>query len=134
MSEILLSLNCAMLVLDLVTISELRRFLLDFLRVKKSRKSTNRIYNTHPMKERITLSFIKDHLKKYLSEFTRYHKLYLAVIYTIIPQYIILSICNVLMGMKSIYVLGVFACFKLSISFIVRIHTDANRVSVYRKK
>ena len=58
----------------------------------------------------------------------------MTVIYTIIPQYVILIVSNVLLGMKSIYVLGFFAAIKLIISFFVRTKIDSNRVSVYRKK
>ena len=126
--------DCGMLLLDFVTISDLRRFLLDFLRVKKSRGNANRIYKSQSPRDKITLSFIKAHLKKYIKGFAFFHRIYLAVIYTLIPQYAILIVSNILLGMKSIYFLGFFAAIKLIISFLVRINIDSNRVSIYRKK
>lgn len=134
MLEAMIYFDFAMLILDCVTISELRKFLLDFLRVKKSRKNANQLYASQSFRERITLSFIKTHLKKYIAEFTTFHRIYMAVLYTLIPQYMILIGSNVLMGKKSMYVLCFFAAIKLIIGFWVWIHIDANRVSIYRKK
>lgn len=134
MLEKIIFFDCAMLILDLVTISDLRKFLLDFLRAKKSRKNADQVYTTQSVSDRITLSFIKAHLKKYIKEFTTYHRMYIVVLYTLIPQYIILIVCNVLMGIKSMYILGFFASIKLIINFILWINTDSNRMSIYGKK
>ena len=126
--------DCVMLILDFVTISGLRKFLLDFLRVNKSRKNANQVYTTQSLCGKIMLSFIKAHLKKNFKEFTVFHRMYMAVIYALIPQYVIIIVSNYLLGMKSMYVLCFFAVVKLVICFLVRINVDANRVSVYRKK
>ena len=134
MLEIIIYFDFALLILDCVTISELRKFLLDFLRVKKSRKKTDQLYISQSLCEKVTLSFIKMHLKKYTMEFTTFHRIYMVVIYTLIPQYIILIVSNVLIGIKSMYVLCFFAAVKLAIGFLVRINVDSNRVSIYRKK
>jgi len=125
--------DSALLVWDLVTISSLRDFLLDFLRVKKSKNDAKRLYNMQTIRERITLSFIKENLERYVKEFTRFHWIYKAVLYTIIPQYIILIVCNILLEMKSMYVLSFFALLKLIVFLMVRVNIDANRVSKYRK-
>lgn len=124
----------AMLILDIVTISDLRKFLLDFLRVKKSRSNANGVYAMQSLQDKITLSFIKAHLKKYIKEFTIFHRMYMVVMYTLIPQYFIIIISNVLLGMKSMYVLCFFAGVKLIVCFLVRINVDSNRVSIYRRK
>lgn len=134
MLEKIIYFDCAMLILDFVTISDLRKFLLDFLRVKNSRKNADYVYVTQSLGDKITLSFIKEHLKKYIKEFTAYHRIYLAVLYTLVPQYILLIVCNVFMGMKSLFVLGFCAGAKLIINFAVRSNMDSNRVSIYRKK
>ena len=126
--------DCVMLILDIVTISDLRKFLLDFLRAKKSRSNSDHIYAIQPLRDKITLSFIKAHLKKYIKEFNAFHRMYMGVIYTLIPQYVILITSNVLMGMESMYVVCFFAVVKLIVCFLVRINVDSNRVSIYRKK
>ena len=133
--EKLIYLGCAMMILlDCVTISDLRKFLLDFLMVKKSRKNAESVYSAQSLREKITLSFIKTNLDKYITDFAIYHKIYIAVLYTLIPQYITIIVCNVLLGMNSIYVIAIFAVVKLIINFIVWINTDSNRVSRYRKR
>ena len=126
--------DCAMLILDFVTINDLRKFLLDFLRVKKSRNNADQVYATQSLSNKIMLSFIKAHLKKYIKEFSTFHRIYKVVIYTLIPQYGILIVCNILLGMKSMYILCFFAVVKLFVCFLVRINVDSNRVSMYRKK
>ena len=126
--------DCAMLILDFVTINDLRKFLLDFLKVKKSRNNADQVYAAQSLRDKITLSFINAHLKKYIKEYTTFHRMYMAVLYTLIPQYVILVASNVLLGMKSMYVLCFFAVVKLIICFLVRINVDSNRVSIYRKK
>jgi len=123
-----------MLILDFVAINSLRKFLLDFLRVKKSRNYANQLYATQSLRDKIMLSFIKAHLKKYIKEFATFHRMYMVVIYTLIPQYLVLIASNFLLGMKSMYVLYFFAVVKLVICFLVRINVDSNRVSIYRKK
>lgn len=126
--------DCALLILDLITISSLRKFLLDFLRVGKSKKNAQQIYATQPLKEKITLSFIGEYLKKYIYTFSRFRKIYKAVLFTLLPQYSIVIVCNIILKMKSMYVLCFFAIIKLFICFLVRINVDSNRVSIYRKK
>ena len=96
--------------------------------------NADQVYVTQSLRDKITLSFIKAHLKKYIKEYTTFHRMYMAVLYTLIPQYVILIVSNVLLGMKSMYVLCFFAGVKLIICFLVRINVDSNRVSIYRKK
>lgn len=124
----------AMILLDFITISELRKFLLDFLRVKKSSNNAERIYAAQSIREKMMLSFIQAHLKNYTKEFSAFHRLYKTVIITLIPQYLILIVCNILLGLKSMYVLCFFAIVKILVCLLVRINVDSNRVSVYRKK
>lgn len=126
--------DCAMLILDFVAIYDLRRLLLDFLRVNKSKNNAIQVYAAQTLVDKIMLSFIKKHLKKYVKEFSCFHRVYMVVIYTLIPQYATIIVCNILLGVKSMYFLCFFAFVKLFICFIVRINVDSNRVSIYRKK
>ncbi len=45
--------DCAILILDFVTISGLRKFLLDFLRVGKSKNSASQVYATQSLNNKI---------------------------------------------------------------------------------
>lgn len=134
MNGLILYSDFGLLVLDLVTIADLRKFLTDFLAVKRNVKRAKEIHEAQPLKDRITLNYISSHIKKYVKKFTAYHRLYLAVLYTLIPQYIILIICNLIWEMKSIYVLGGFAAIKLIICIMIRLNVNANGISIYRQK
>ena len=101
MLEKVIYFDFAMLILDFVTIGDLRKFLLDFLKVNKSRKKAEQVYATQSLIDKITLSFIKVHLKKYIKVFTIFHKLYMVVLYTLIPQYAILITTSALLFMFS---------------------------------
>ena len=123
-----------MLLLDTITIADLRKFILEFLRQKKNRKHAERIYSAQSPKEKILLSFVKANLERNIAVFTVYHRIYLAVLFTLIPQYAIIIASNAFMGLKSLYVLMFFAAVKLIINFVVWINTDSNRVSRYRER
>lgn len=134
MVEKIVYFDCSLCVIDFITISALRRFLFDFLIDCKNRKSAKRLYMQQPLIQRITLAFIQPFLKRNASIFHRYQLLYVIIIYTLLPQYIILLVCNVTLGIKSLYVLALFAFVKLFIAFLIRFQTDSSLVSRYRKK
>lgn len=134
MNEIMVPCYFGMVILDYITISSLRSFLIDFLIGRRNRKSAHTIHSQQPLKERITLSYIKPFLKHYIAEFKFHHRIYMVVIYTIIPQYFSLLLCGFIWGIKSIYLLGCFASLKFIICLVIRLQTDSNRISIYRKK
>ena len=123
-----------LMVFDIAVISWLRSFLIDFLRAKRNKKSTRKIHTSQPMMSRITLNYIKPLLVKYTSEFASWHRLYLGVLYTLIPQYAILILCNLLFETSSLYVLGLFGFIKLVVIIIIRLNCNSNRESIYVKK
>ena len=126
--------DCMLCIIDLITISAARRFLFDFLIQQRNRKSVRKLHAKQQLKDRITLSYIVPLLTKNTSVCILYQKIYMIIIYTLVPQYIILLICNSLMKIKSLYVLIVFASIKLVVAIIIRLHTNANLVSRYREK
>lgn len=132
MLRVIILLDLGLLILDCVTVSELRHFILDFLPVKK--KKSEKAYINQSLWDKIKLSYIQVHLRKHVKEFGIWHRIYLMVLYTLLPQYIILIGCNILLGEKSLNVLCLFALIKLCVSIGIYMHTDSNRVSVYRKK
>lgn len=134
MVKLILYFDFGLFLLDIVTIADLRHFLIDFLVVKRNLKHAREIHRTQSLKDRITLSYISCYLKKYGKEFTAYHRLYLAVIYTLVPQYMILIICNCIWKLRSMYVLGAFAAVKLIICMIIRLNVNSSGISIYRQK
>lgn len=124
----------ALISLDFLTVFELRSFLLQFTGKSKNRKKYRQIYETKTPIEKITLSFIEQMLKRDKGSFLFFQKMYVVVLVTLVPQYILFSLCTVFMPQYSIHALIFFGTIKIIICLIMRFHVDSNGVSVYRKK
>lgn len=133
MTGMLLCIDCVLCALDFIVISSLRRFLVDFLLACRNKKYVKKIHTEQLLINRITLDYIQPLLQKNVSIFRRYQKLYMVILYTILPQYIILLISNFLIGMNSLYILALFAIIKLIIALVIRFQTDSLLISRYRK-
>ena len=124
---------CCLLAVDLITIRILRKLLRDFLRSKKNKHALEQLHFSRSRKERISLSYIYPLLKRNQTAFSWYYKLYLAVLYTILPQYLIIGLLYGSLGNSTIYAIFIFGGIKIVIYFLVRGNFDANMVSIYRK-
>ena len=120
--------------IDWMVIGALRNLLFDFLIGRRNLKSAKRIHEEQPFVQRVSMGYIKGLLKEYIRDFVAYRTLYLIILYTLIPQYIVVIVCNICLGYKSFYVLGAFAAIKLIIVIFLRFQVDAQRMSKYRKK
>ena len=132
MTEILYF-DISLIAIDLIIIRTIRKFLIDFLRTKRNKKSAAKIYAMQSEEDKITLAFIKPLLSVHVTAFTAYQKLYMALLYTLIPQYLIVILCNVFLKQNSIFVIAVFGAIKIGIYFFIKLHTDANGASIYRR-
>ena len=126
--------DLALCLIDWMVISDLRRLLLDFLIGRRNLKSAKQIHAEQSFIQRVSMGYIKGMLKNYVRDFVAYRILYLIILYTLIPQYVALIVCNICLGYKSFYVLGVFATIKLLIDIFLRFQVDSLRMSKYRKK
>ena len=116
--QFIIILDVTMILMDSIVITDLRRLLLDFLIGARNHKSIRKIHKKQPLKERITLSYIKSYLKKYQSDFKLYHTIYLIYLIIIIPQYILLFTANLVYGYNSRYLAYVL----LGIKIVLQIH------------
>ena len=83
---------CSVIVLfDVIIVSDARCLLLDFLIGQRNRKNAKKIHLEQSFKNRIHMGYIQPMLSKNKESFKKYHVLYLAVIYSLIPQYIALQ-------------------------------------------
>lgn len=133
MTELILILDVLLLTMDLVAVDILRWFLRDFLIGQRNRKSARKIYEAQSPKDRFTLGFIKNHLTRYQKEFKIYHGIYMAELYSLIPQFIIVLLCNILLWEKSIYVTGGFIAVKTLLYASIRVQMDSSMRSIYRR-
>ena len=116
--QFIIILDVTMILMDSIVITDLRRLLLDFLIGARNHKSIRKIHKKQPLKERITLSYIKSYLKKYQSDFKLYHTIYLIYLIIIIPQYILLFTANLLYGFNSRYLVYVL----LGVKAVIETH------------
>ena len=126
-----------LILLDINLISALRRLLLDFLIGVRNRKSMEKIHATQSHKQKLTLSYIKPYLVVYSKQFEVFHKLYLTILYSLIPQYILALICYLLyflLNAKSIYFIIGLILIKFLLFVYVRFQFDDLWRSKYRKK
>ena len=126
--------DLALCLIDWTVISALRSLLLDFLIGRRNLKSAKRIHAEQPFIQRVSMGYIKGMLKNYVRDFVAYRTLYLIILYTLIPQYVAVIVCNICLGYKSFYVVVAFAAIKLIIEIFLRFQVDAQRMSKYRKK
>ncbi len=118
---------------DLMTIRILRKLLQDFLRSKKNKKVVNRIYRSQSFKSRVTLDYIYPLLRRNQTAFQRYHKLYLIILITAIPQYLVIAFLYILFSEQALLSIFIFGGSKIIVYLFVRANFDANMVSIFRR-
>lgn len=133
MTEILLLSDVLLLTMDSLAIGILRWFLRDFLIGQRNPKSARKIYEAQSPKDRFTLGFIRNHLTRYQKDFKIYQGIYMAELYSLIPQFIIVILCNILLWEKSIYVTGGFIAVKMLLYASIRVQMDGSKRSKYRR-
>lgn len=133
MTKIVLLFDVMLLLIDSLTVDILRWFLRDFLIGQRNRKSARKIYEAQSPKDRFTLGFIRNHLTRYQKDFKIYHRIYMAELYSLIPQFIIAILCNILLWEKSIYVTGGFIVVKMLLNASIRVQMDGSKRSKYRR-
>ena len=82
----------AIVLFDVLIVSDARRLLLDFLIGQRNRKNARKIHSEQSFKNKIHMGYIQPMLKKNKEAFRKYHILYLAIIYSLIPQYIVVCL------------------------------------------
>jgi len=117
---IIVLLDFFLILIDLLTIKALRRFLKDFVRVKRNKKAAAKIHLGRTEREKLTLNYVREHAGHREKQFNFYQKIYYITLITIVPQYIIIIMSNVFMAGKSIVILWFFAAIKLTIWYASR--------------
>ena len=87
MSELTLLFILVSILVDINTIGIVRRFLRSFLLIKQNRKGAKDIAKPQPPIRIVLMTYIKPVLKTGVRRFTLYHRIYLAVLFTIPLRY-----------------------------------------------
>ena len=128
------SLNFILLLSDLIVFSSWRRFLQDFLIGNTSRKSARKIYAQQTIKGKILLDYIEPLLDFNQGIFKVYYHIYVFIVVTVIPQYIISLALILFFKEFAGYFLGIVSFLKIVLFLVVRVQSDASRRSKYAFK
>ena len=134
MEKHLILLGVLLVLLDSLAVQALRRFLMDFLIGQRNMKSARKIHAQQSLRDRITLSYIPSYLKRYASQFRFHHRVYLALLFTLVPQYLLVIISALLFGDGVRSALYVFCGIKLLLLVAIRLQVDSSLRSVYARK
>ena len=123
-----------MVLFDVIIISDARRLLLDFLIGQRNRKNALKRHSEQTIKNRINMGYIHPMLNKYQKSFKKYHILYLSVLYSLFPQYLISILCCFLIPNVAKYIIGVFLGVRALLAIFYRLELGPQRISVYAQK
>ena len=102
---------------DLIIVTDLRIILNDFLVGNRNRKSARKIYEQQNLKNKITMSYVREHIDTCLKDFEKYHRLYMLEFISIGMQCIGLILLVVLGGDEKIKAVALFAYIILKFVF-----------------
>lgn len=119
---------------DIIIISDARRLLLDFLIGQRNRKNAIKIHSEQTFKNRVNMGYIQPMLRKYQKTFKKYHILYLSILYSLIPQYLVSILSCFLAPDVAKYILGTFLVIRLLLAVFYRLELGPQRISVYAQK
>ena len=127
--EILILLYICLLLLDILSLLDLRKLLYSFLLSKRNLKGARKIYKEQTVKNKILLSYIKQYAI-YTKEFIFFKRLYIVWLFSLVPQYVILLIVNMFSQLATMILLCVCFVIKLIIVFVViRSQFNSKRIS-----
>ena len=129
----LLLLLLLLILIDLAVIPALRSFLWDFLMIRRNKQGMKRNLSLQTKWDRITLNYIGVQLTQHQCAFQFWHGIYLAVIYSILPQYLLVGIALLFFDTIAAYIIGFFVIIKTLLGLAVRLNMDSNLVSKYSK-
>lgn len=123
-----------LILLDAIVVNDARCLLLDFLVGQMNRKKAKQLHAQQRFSDRLKMGYIQPLLKKYAAAFRKYHILYLCILYSLLPQYIVVILVYIFLADMFWYVCGVFWGIKLLLALFYRLELGANHMSVYAQK
>ena len=134
MKEIVYLAYVVIILMDIIVISDARRLLLDFLVGQRNRKNAKKIHAEQSFSDRVKMGYILPMLKKNTGAFRKDHSLYLAILYSLIPQYITIVLFHIFVPSVIWYVFGVFLAIKLLLTIFYTLELGPQKMSVYAQK
>lgn len=134
MDELIATLIILLILLDSLIFSFARSLLNDFLISGAGKNKAKAINYKQGKRNEILLSYIRPYIKRYKKQFNFFYNLYLAELFTLIPQYLIIIVCWFTIDEKTRFLLYILCTIKEIIFIILRMQFDSCMVSKYRKR
>ena len=119
-----------LILLDGIAFWDLRDLLKDFLIGARNRTSAKRIHAEQKWTERIGMGYIRPYLKRWHRDFAFFRGLYLADLFTLLPQYAALLIARLLADGS----LNVLFCVFIGVKFLLALFLRLQQDSLHRTK
>ena len=123
-----------MIMFDVVVVGDARQLLFDFLIGQRNRENAKTIHAEQNLKDRLQMGYIQPMLKRHKEAFKKYYTLYLVILYSLIPQYIITVLFHVFMPQFIWYIFGIFISIKILLAIFYRGKLGALKKSIYAQK
>ena len=117
--------------LDGITLVDLRDILMDFLIGARNRKSARRIHREQKWVARVGMGYIKLYLKRWHRDFAFFRGLYLADLFTLVPQYAATLFVLLRAGENFNMLMYVLIAVKFLLCLILRLQQDSLRRTKY---
>lgn len=134
MRDVIITLYVLLALEDFLVIWFARDLLFEFLIGRRNQKSAKMIHSQQSLRNKITMGYIRPLLKRNISEFKGFYRIYIGEITTLFPQYAALLMAQIFIGEHIRFALYVMCVLKGLLFLIIRRQFNASRVSEYRKK
>ena len=119
---------------DSLIVDYLRELLWGMLQAKRNRKAVMRIHKEQAFRQRMTMSYIGPLLSQYHAEYQRWHRLYLARLITLLPQYVVAAI-GIFYCSKTVVICFMAVGILLSLFFLfLRMKFNASHIAKFDKR
>ena len=133
MVKLLWSFYFLLLLFDGALISSLKSLVYSFLLSKRNIKGAAKIHKAQNAKSKFTLAYIEKHTI-YPEQFQFWFRFRLITIFSIIPQYAIVIIVNIISSTFVLYLIGFFSIIKFIALFVVRSQFYSQTITRFDKR
>ena len=121
-----------LLLSDWLLISYLKSLVYSFLLSKRNKKGAAKIHKAQNAKSKFTLAYIEKHTI-YPEQFQFWFRFRLITIFSIIPQYAIVIMVNIISSTFVLYLIGFLLIIKSIALYVVRSQFDSERIGRFDK-
>ena len=133
MTKLIIILYFMLLLSDIILFTTFRDLMFSFLLSKRNKKGAKKIHQSQDRSNQFTFNYVREHAV-YKKEFRFFHNFYMANLYFMPFQYLVIIILNFI-SLKATFILQIIFCItKLICNFILRSQQNSNRIFKFDKR